>query len=148
VVWRDGLDAVVGGGQERDLRIPGHEERDQRDQEHTGDRKLEQRSHPDRGHPQLAARIGPQLGKERKHQRTGHGAQAHGPNEEAEALRPDVQDLVGEQGNQRQAVHREERENRDQEQQHADHGFTPRIRDALQQPGQPRLVGVVPRKSR
>ena len=108
VVGRDGLDAAVGRGDERDLAVAGDEQRCERQDEDARDRELEQRRHPDHRHPQLAARIRAELREEGKRQRADQRAKPHRAEQKAETLGSDVQHLVGEQRDERQPVHGEQ----------------------------------------
>ena len=131
MVRGDGLDAAVGGGHERDLAIPRHEQGDEGGCKDSRYRKREQRGNPDRGHPELAPRIGGKVGKERERQGPGQGTKAHRCQQESEAVRADAQDLVGEQWHQGRAVHRE---HGNDDQQRSDHGFASRVGRSLCDP--------------
>jgi len=98
VIGRDRLDPAVRRRDERDLAVAGDEERDQRPHKRSRCRELEQRRDPDRGHPQLPAGIGAKPREQRQRQGAEERAQAHRTEEETEALRPDSEHLVGEQG--------------------------------------------------
>ena len=142
MVGRDRLDAAVARGDKGDLAVAGHKQGDQGDREDARQRELEKRGDPDPGHPQLAARVGAKVRKERKRQSAGERSQSHRGEEKSETVRADVEDLVGEKRHERRAVHGEERERRDQDQQHPDDRLGACVGGTLREPLAKRLLDL------